>query len=626
MALFLKNKREKKQPAQFMRNSLMLAAAAGIISLFPVDNASINNQTPGLKILEILKCCPAYAQQTACPSCGYENLPGAKKCANCNAALGASVKTDVPAPQSPAKPTGPVKPAGPAKPVVIGPKPPQKPLVTTPVVKKNQYTYFDTGNEYFAKKQYVKAKEEFKAAYEMDPTMLPALLKLGISYYKANYFEDSARVLDEYIKKDPKQAEAYYYMSQINRYNNEESKELQNLKKAVSLNPNYAIALNNIAIHSIRNRSYEEAITNLQKAVAANPEYYIAYVNLAGAYIYKGMLDEAQQALETALKINPDYYLIYYNMGVIYSTKNKIEDAINQFENALKANPDHADSIANKASMLNRLSRFKEAAELLKHGLVKNSKSAALHLNLAICYDKLGMTEESTNENNTANKLVPGYNITACPHGIILGAITCYDYEDTEQVKNKEPKLKLSLTTVVNVLDKKIDQKLDQLGTAKNDTQSAEILPEAAFKKGDELFKQNKFNEAMDEFKKAVSAKKDYYEAYEKLAYCFGAIGKYDDATEFLNKVIALKADYAGAYISLSRILLTRGDNAKALENIQKALEKDPKNPEAHYLAGIIYKIQGKNKQAADSFKQYLDLAKDSARREIVEKTIETLK
>jgi len=101
------------------------------------------------------------------------------------------------------------------------------------------------------------------------------------------------------------------------------------------------------------------------------------------------------------------------------------------------------------------------------------------------------------------------------------------------------------------------------------------------FEKGNDLFNENKKEEAIEHFEKALKVQSDYLPATFNLAICLGDLGRYDEAEKILQEVIDKDASILQSYDSLGFIYYKKGDFKKAKENFEKILELDPKNAKA---------------------------------------------
>ena len=61
---------------------------------------------------------------------------------------------------------------------------------------------------------------------------------------------------------------------------------------------------------------------------------------------------------------------------------------------------------------------------------------------------------------------------------------------------------------------------------------------------------QGKLEEAIESYKKAISIKPDYAEAYLNMGTVFQDQGKLEEAIESYKKAISIKPDYAEAYLT----------------------------------------------------------------------------
>lgn len=101
------------------------------------------------------------------------------------------------------------------------------------------------------------------------------------------------------------------------------------------------------------------------------------------------------------------------------------------------------------------------------------------------------------------------------------------------------------------------------------------------FEKGTDLFNENKKEEAIEHFKKALEIQSDYLPATFNLAICLGDLERYDEAEKLLQKVIENDASILGSYDSLGYVYYKKGDFKRAEEQYKKIIELDPENAKA---------------------------------------------
>ncbi|NVJ54593.1 MAG: TIGR03032 family protein [Campylobacteraceae bacterium] len=108
------------------------------------------------------------------------------------------------------------------------------------------------------------------------------------------------------------------------------------------------------------------------------------------------------------------------------------------------------------------------------------------------------------------------------------------------------------------------------------------------FEKGNDLFNENKKEEAIIYFKKALEIQSDYLPATFNLAIALGDLGRYDEAEEILYDVIKNDASILQSYESLGFIYYKKGDFKKAEKNFKKILELNPDNKKAKNSLEIL--------------------------------------
>ena len=89
---------------------------------------------------------------------------------------------------------------------------------------------------------------------------------------------------------------------------------------------------------------FPAAIDSYQKAVSINPNYSEAYQNIGVSHQEMGECEVAIINYKRALQIKPDDVEVYCNMGSAYQDKGDLKAAIDSFKKALNIKPDSAEA------------------------------------------------------------------------------------------------------------------------------------------------------------------------------------------------------------------------------------------------------------------------------------------
>lgn len=131
--------------------------------------------------------------------------------------------------------------------------------------------------------------------------------------------------------------------------------------------------------------------------------------------------------------------------------------------------------------------------------------------------------------------------------------------------------------------------------------------------KGDILNGLKRYDEAMDNFKKAL--KDDFYTTPEFTLYNMAVIymmqGKIDDAQASLNTALTKNSHYAPAWLLVGKINAQKGSNAQAESAFKHALLEFPDFTEAHWDLALIYIKDEDYKSAAEHLREVVRLDKD---------------
>ena len=113
----------------------------------------------------------------------------------------------------------------------------------------------------------------------------------------------------------------------------------------------------------------EKAIVLFRKALELDPDYALAYTGLADAFAQKvgsfgseqAWLDSSIKMSKKAIELNPNLSEGYKSLGVVSAYKGKFRSAIEYYKKALELNPNYGPAINNISSMYWWLGKYDEA-------------------------------------------------------------------------------------------------------------------------------------------------------------------------------------------------------------------------------------------------------------------------
>ena len=122
-----------------------------------------------------------------------------------------------------------------------------------------------------------------------------------------------------------------------------------------------------------------------------------------------------------------------------------------------------------------------------------------------------------------------------------------------------------------------------------------------------------KFDEAIEAYKKSISLKPDFAEAYSNMGVALKNQGRFDEAIEAYKKSISLKPNDADTYYNLGVTLKDQGKLDEAIEAFKKSISLKPDYAEAYNDMGHALHYQDKFDEAIEAYKKSISLKPDYA-------------
>ena len=121
-------------------------------------------------------------------------------------------------------------------------------------------------------------------------------------------------------------------------------------------------------------------------------------------------------------------------------------------------------------------------------------------------------------------------------------------------------------------------------------SQSAE---EEHMKKGTDLIRHDKFDEAITEFNKVIETNPKSAPAYYNLGFAYDKKGDLAKAISYFSKAIEADPTLADAYYNRGFAYYKKGAFDNAITDYNKVIEISPASADAHYVLGLAYSQKG---------------------------------
>ena len=228
----------------------------------------------------------------------------------------------------------------------------QLPVAAITTSSMDAYHYFLRGNEEREKYYYPESLDSYKKAVEIDPTFAAAYQCLSWAYdlmfetrasheamekamayarkatekerlyievdYAAFIEKDqqkSIRLLKQLINKYPKEKRAYLALANTYGYD-ESDKAIEELNKALEIDPNYADAIQSLGLYYRYQGDFEKALELFKKYASVYPDQANPIDNLGNLYFREGRVEEAIAKFKEVLSVRPGF--IWSTMALHY--------------------------------------------------------------------------------------------------------------------------------------------------------------------------------------------------------------------------------------------------------------------------------------------------------------------
>ncbi|DAZ92496.1 TPA: hypothetical protein N0F65_012726 [Lagenidium giganteum] len=327
----------------------------------------------------------------------------------------------------------------------------------------------------------------------------------------------------------------------------------------------------------------KEAVECYTKAIELNPNDHVFYSNRSAAYM---SLDDAEHALEDAeacIKVKPDWAKGYSRKGAALHSLRKYDDAIAAYEEGLKIDPSNAACVngIEEVKKARQSSAFNPFAQAFGPDMFAKIATNPRLSPLLSDPEFLGKLQEIQRDPSKITTHMQDPRIMTVL-GELMGLNVNMGPEDADEVPPESTSSYTPQPSKEAPKEKAPEpEPMDEdLTEEEIKAREARKLAAAAKERGNALYKQKKFEEAVACYNEAIEHDPSNMSYYSNRAAVHLEQGQYDECIEDCKKAIEVgrenRADYAlvaKAYVRIGNAHLKKGDTLDHLENAIAAYE-----------------------------------------------------
>lgn len=372
--------------------------------------------------------------------------------------------------------------------------------------------------------------------------------------------------------------------------------------------PRLAEAHNLMGAILVAQGKLNDAAKAFTRATRLDPKNAQYHSNLGEIERQRGKLVEAGIALRQALDIDPDNAQALNNLGIVHFDKREFEEAAECYKKAITISAQYAEAENNLGNALRALNRNDEALEHYQKALLVRENYPEAYNNLASILRDREQVAEAEHAYRKAISLRPAYIEAHSNLALLLDGANRSD----EALRVLGEALKIDakhVPTLIHVARIQLEK-----GNHAQTEQAAKLAiqhdPEAAEAYavyGQMLHETDRFEEAIQQFDKALAKKPDLVEANSMRGVCLKSMGRLDEAKSQLSKTLDRHPEAFGVYANMGDLIKFDKDSPY-LKSMEKLLAEaaDPATRRyipLHFAIGKAYDDIGEHEKAIKHFK-----------------------
>ena len=378
---------------------------------------------------------------------------------------------------------------------------------------------------------------------------------------------------------------------------------IEELKKALEIEPNFTTAKNNIEYIYRTTGYYDENIQKLKEKIRADPGDWKARLKLARSYKSTGDYYKAITHYNKYLNIYPKDTNALLEMGISCKAIGFYEVAIENFKKALRIRDDFTPGHKYLGEVYYNLGLFSQAIMELKKAIKLDPKDAEIYFLLSFAYGEEDRFNDAKKAGDKAIELNPRYAKTEPNLG--LGIYRQKGYQDFISVSEVKIKDKPFFSHYAMGLTYKnrgmFEESLRELHRAEEADPENPLVKEQL---GEVFLFMGKNEDAISAYLMAIKEDPDSPKLANNIGIAWHRLGRLNEAISWYERAISNDENYAVSWNNLGIVNYHSGNPDKAFKYFQKAHKINPDYLDPYLNLGIIYMNKGHYDNAEKLFKK----------------------
>gem|GEM_PF-2369993 len=516
------------------------------------------------------------------------------------------------------------------------------------ILPELEHIQWNLGDILFHLEKFEEAVPCFKKSIERNHREHEAVSAILTCLKKLNKIDEMEQFCSEMIQKGKKWPEIYHTRSGIRYHAGNILAAFEDLKMALTLDPEYSSAWHDLAIIQFTVKDFSGTLQTCRHFLQKEPNAKDIRILSFLAMKELGKIQETNEALNEFLAEFPDDFDAIFLKAQISRETGNFKNAKEYFQKALEIKPSHPQAMLGKIDSAAELGNMDEAIHGISQMILTDQKNSRLILQRALYLSMSRRFDEALKDCDAILNEKPDFTDAWITKGEIRKAMglpeaAILDFQQAEALDPenswallKMAELKISMELfqpALNDLEKilAIDPQNENAAISKIHTlvrldkiekaleYSAEILEmneqnlKVRFHRAGLLFHLQRTEEALNDLDFVVKNDPDSIEPHYLRAIILNALFRHEEAIAELDIVLMKQPDFLPALSEKAVACLHLKKKKSALLIMNRILAIEPDNVKILNMRGSLLTQKRKNKKALNDFTRSVEVKPDFA-------------